>query len=112
MVDKKRKEDHHSGFMISMKILGNKWKACIINVISRGEVRPSEIHRQIPEASPRVIDMQLRELIDLGIVTKEMCGGFPLCTDYVLTEVGKSLLPVISSIEKWGIYYKEVTTLK
>lgn len=107
MIERKITEEDDSGIMLSMKILGGKWKACIIDVISKGAIRPSEIYRLIPEASTRVIEMQLKELIDLGIVTKDTCGGFPLCTDYVLTDIGKSTLPLISAIENWGNEYKD-----
>lgn len=85
-----------------MKVLGGKWQACIIDAIDNGTKRPSELHRQINSASPRVINMQLRELESYGIISKKVYQGLPLKVEYSLTELGKTILPVISAIAKWG----------
>ncbi|RAJ80195.1 DNA-binding HxlR family transcriptional regulator [Chitinophaga dinghuensis] len=100
--ERKTPQDLNCGITVYMKIMGGKWKPCIIDLIHRGCHRPSEMHRQLPEATPRVIDIQLRELEVYGIVCKELQPGFPLRSDYYLTPLGESLLPVISLIDKWG----------
>jgi len=102
MYERKIPEDLNCGIILTMKILGGKWQACIIDAINNGIKRPSELHRQINSASPRVINMQLKELESYGIISKKIYHGLPLKVEYSLTDLGKTILPVISAIDTWG----------
>ena len=102
MYEKKIPEDLNCGIVVAMKVFGAKWKPCIIDAINRGIRRPSEIHREITTASPRVIDMQLRELESFGVLFKIVHAGLPLKVTYYLTELGESILPIIDSLNSWG----------
>ncbi|MEZ0453684.1 winged helix-turn-helix transcriptional regulator [Sphingobacterium thalpophilum] len=106
MYSRKIPEDLDCGIVVTMKIIGGKWKACILDAIHKGIKRPSELHRSIAEASPRVINMQLHELEVAGVVDKEIYPGLPLRVEYYLTSLGVSLLPVISIINEWGVEHK------
>ncbi len=101
-------EDLNCGIVIAMKVFGAKWKPCILDAIRRGYNRPTDIHKQITEATPRVLDMQLRELEKTGIVEKKAFGGYPLHTEYNLTNIGQTLLPIIDSMDKWGVESKHL----
>lgn len=90
------------GIAITGKVLGGKWKACIIDGINRGINRPGELHRNIPEAPARVINMQLKELEDDQIIGKKVYPGYPLKVEYHLTTKGRSILPVIAAMAQWG----------
>jgi DNA-binding HxlR family transcriptional regulator len=103
--ERKTPEDLDCGLTVFMKVLGAKWKPCIIDAIHKGYRRPSEIHRLLPMAVPRVLDMQLSELEEYGVVSKQVYTGFPLRVEYFLTEMGTSLLPVIAAMDKWGQVY-------
>jgi DNA-binding HxlR family transcriptional regulator len=101
--ERKTPEDLDCGITVFMKILGGKWKPCIVDLIHRGYQRPSELHKQLTSATPRVIDMQLSELEKYGMVSKKVQDGFPLRVDYSLTEMGMSILPIITSMDRWGV---------
>ncbi|MEL7588153.1 MAG: helix-turn-helix domain-containing protein [Prolixibacteraceae bacterium] len=103
MYQRKIKEDTECGITLAMKTFGGKWKPCIIDAISRGITRPADMQRMISEATPRVIQIQLSELMTAGIVTREIYDGFPLHTEYSLTETGKSILPVLAMMNSWGL---------
>ncbi|AJH14833.1 transcriptional regulator, HxlR family [Myroides profundi] len=90
------------GVSITMKVIGGKWKPCIINCINNGTNRPAHIHKAIPTATLRVINQQLSELLDYEIISKEIFEGYPLHVEYKLTEFGKTLLMVIDAMEVWG----------
>jgi DNA-binding HxlR family transcriptional regulator len=107
MYERKIPEDLDCGINITMKVLGAKWQACIIDAIDKGIKRPSELHRRINAASPRVINMQLRELESYGIISKKIYQELPLRVEYSLTELGNTILPVIDAIEKWGQQNRE-----
>lgn len=102
MYEKKIPENLDCGVSVAIKVLGGKWKACIIESINRGVQRPSELHREITTAAPRVINMQLNELEALGIIDKKVYPGLPLKVEYFLTPLGQSILPVIEAMDKWG----------
>lgn len=107
MYERKIKEDLDCGIIVAMKVFGAKWKPCIIDAIGRGLRRPSELHREIASTSPRVIDMQLSELVAYGVVSKNIHPGFPLHVEYSLTPMGESILPVLAQLNAWGIKNKE-----
>lgn len=102
MYERKTPEDLECGIIIAMKVLGGKWKPCIIEAIHRGIQRPSDLHRAIPEAAPRVLNMQIRELEEHGIISKKVYEGLPLRVEYFLTKTGLSILPIVQSMDKWG----------
>ncbi len=103
MYERKIAEDLDCGIVIAMKVFGAKWKPCIIDAIGRGISRPSEIHRSIGTATPRVIEMQLSELEHFGVVARQVYAGFPLRSDYTLTPLGKSILPILAMLDQWGL---------
>lgn len=107
MYKRKTEEDLDCGLYVTMKVLGGKWKPCIIDAIANGAHRPSEIHKLITATTPRVLDMQLRDLLDYGIVAREHKGTYPLYTEYHLTAFGKSLLPMLKQMAAWGESNKE-----
>jgi DNA-binding HxlR family transcriptional regulator len=107
MYKRKIEEDLDCGLYVTIKIFGAKWKPCIIDAIARGAKRPSEIHKQLASTSPRVLDMQLRELLDFGVVTRKNQSGYPLYVEYSLTPFGESILPVLAQMSRWGDAHKE-----
>jgi DNA-binding HxlR family transcriptional regulator len=107
MYNNKIDEDLNCGIRVAMKVFGGKWKCCILEAISRGIARPADIGRYIPEASLRVIEMQLAELLFFGAVEKSTEEAYPKNSRYSLTPLGESILPVLSHIEEWGIAHSE-----
>ena len=61
MYRKKIPFDIDCGVKIAMEVIGGKWKSCIIQELDKGPKRPSELHRYFDDASPRVINQQLKE---------------------------------------------------
>lgn len=108
MYERKIPEDLECGITVAMKIFGGKWKPCIIDAVNRGYRRPSEMHKAIDIATPRVIDMQLRELEEHGVVYKKVHTGLPLKVEYYLTPLGHSIIPIIEQLDKWGNKNKSV----
>lgn len=82
--------------------MGGKWKSCILMELMGGAKRPSELHRHFNDASPRVIDQQLKELEAHGMISKKIFAELPPRSEYSITEQGKTLIPIIEQIEKWG----------
>lgn len=102
MYKRKLPLDLSCGIRITMSVIGSKWKPCIIDSLRENPKRPSQIHREIPEAVSRVLDQNLRELEAHGIVKKTIFPELPPRSEYELTDLGRSLLPVIDFMEDWG----------
>ena len=102
MYEKKIPFDINCGVRITMEVIGGKWKSCIIQELQNGTKRPSELHRLFEDASPRVINQQLKELEYHGIIGKKIYPELPPRSEYFLTDWGRSLLPIILQIEQWG----------
>ncbi|MDE6575667.1 MAG: helix-turn-helix transcriptional regulator [Muribaculaceae bacterium] len=88
---------------LTLSLIGSKWKSCILDELRSGEpMRPSQIHKCLPEAAPRVLDIQLKEMVDDGLVEKTVFAELPPRSEYRITALGKSLLPIIDLMLQWG----------
>lgn len=87
---------------LTMSLIGSKWKTCILDELRNKSMRPSELHKALPEATPRVIDLQLKELVEDGLVSKTIYPEQPPRSEYFITKLGDSLLPILDEMIEWG----------
>lgn len=59
------------GYSIAMQVLGGKWKICIIEALRDKPLRPSLIFKEVPDATERVINQQLKELLEYKIIDRK-----------------------------------------
>ncbi|MCH5226785.1 MAG: helix-turn-helix transcriptional regulator [Muribaculaceae bacterium] len=86
-----------------MSLIESKWKSCILDELRDGNPRrPSDIHKLLPESAPRVLDISLKEMVADGLVDKKIYPELPPRSEYKITHLGKSLLPIIDSMMEWG----------
>lgn len=90
------------GLDLVAEVLYGKWKIRLLYFIAEGSIRPSELQKKIPAATPRVLTMQLKQLEEHELVTKTVYPQIPLKVEYTLTDFGRSLLPVITMLGQWG----------
>jgi|SRR5690606_34380123 len=90
------------GVSVTTKILGGKYKPCIIGCIAGGMKRPHLMHKKMKTVNLRVLNQQLRELYEYEVLSKTVFNERPLKVEFELTELGPSLLPIISAMEVWG----------
>ena len=55
-----------------------------------------------PDANQRVINLQLKELTDYGLIEKKIFAELPPHSEYTLTDLGRSILPLLEQLDKWG----------
>lgn len=102
MYERKILVDLDCPLRLTLSLLGSKWKSCILDELRHGPLRPSELHRLFPEAAPRVLDLQLKELVADGLVAKTIYPELPPRSEYAITPLGLSLLPIIDAMLAWG----------
>ncbi|TDQ11489.1 winged helix-turn-helix transcriptional regulator [Pedobacter metabolipauper] len=90
------------GLHLTREVLNGKWKPALLNALSMEVRRPSEILRLLPEATRRVLNVQLKELENHGIIEKKIYAQLPPKVEYFLTEIGWSLMPMIDAMNQWG----------
>jgi DNA-binding HxlR family transcriptional regulator len=90
------------GLDLLAEVLYGKWKIRLLYFISRGSKRPSELQRNIPDASRRVLNMQLNQLESHELITKKIFPEMPPKVEYNLTGFGKSLIPMIVTLGNWA----------
>jgi DNA-binding HxlR family transcriptional regulator len=102
MYQKKIANTLSCGSVLTKEVLHGKWKSTLLSCIAQGIQRPSAMHRTIPSATRRVLNVQLNELEQHGLVSKTIFPELPPRVEYQLTHLGQSLLPVIEVMEQWG----------
>lgn len=92
----------------AMNIIGGKYKVIIIwNLIGK-TLRYNELKKAIPQTTPKMLSQQLKELEADGIVNRILYPVVPPKTEYSLTEVGDTLVPIIEGLCVWGRKYYDV----
>ena len=102
MYNKKIPIDINCGFRIAIEVMGGKWKPYIIYELLDGPKCPSELQRRMPEASERMLAQQQKELVEYGVIEKQVIN--PVCkhSEYSLTDLGRTLIPIIEQLRSWG----------
>lgn len=108
MYERKIPVDLDCPLRLTISLLGSKWKSCILDELRHQSLRPSELHKLLPEAAPRVLDLQLKELVEDGLVSKTIFPELPPRSEYSITELGKTLIPIIDAMIDWGNRNKEL----
>lgn len=104
LVAKKRKTKRVScPVETTLKVIGGRWKVLIIHFLLEGTLRFGELTRSLGNISARTLSKQLRELEADGVVERKDFGEIPPKVEYSLTSLGKTLEPILHSMEAWGI---------
>ena len=106
MKEKTLEEYLNCPFHLAMNTLEGKWKFAILYVLlNKGTLRYKELERAIPDISTRMLVKELKHLAEKKVVIRKAYATVPPTVEYSLSEIGKSLSPVIDSITNWGKYY-------
>ena len=89
------------------EVLYGKWKIRLLWFINEGHQRPSELQRKIPDASRRVLNIQLKELEHHELISRKVYPVAPPKVEYSLTDFGMTLIPVIAALGQWGDEHEE-----
>jgi len=95
----------HCPVEAAFSLIGGKYKAIILWHLLGQTLRFSELQRLIPQAAPKMLTQQLRELETDGLLIRTVYPVIPPKTEYRLSELGETLRPVLESICTWGRTY-------
>ena len=92
----------------TLTLIGNKWQVLILRDLNvRGTMRFKELQRSIGKISQKVLTSNLRTMEESGLVHREVFAEVPPRVEYSLTELGKSLKPVLDAMQAWGEGYQK-----
>lgn len=89
----------------TLTLISNKWKVLILRDLLNGKKRFGELHRSIGHVSQKVLTVQLREMEADGLVTRTIYAEVPPRVEYDLTDLGRSLKPILDAMSVWGERY-------
>ncbi|MCD0475540.1 helix-turn-helix transcriptional regulator [Flavobacterium sp. EDS] len=87
---------------VAVNSISGKWKVPIVWQINEGKKRPSEFLRGIAKVDRRVLNQQLKEMEQDGILTKVSFNELPPRVEYSLTELGEKLVTILWMLNDWG----------
>ncbi len=91
----------------TVQLIGNKWKLLILrNLIYTGKQRFTDFTKTVPGISKKVLTDNLRSLEDDGLIEREVFAEVPPRVEYSLSDLGKTLKPILDAMMDWGTEYK------
>ncbi len=93
---------YHCALDVTMNFIGGKWKTVVLWYLRNKTMRFGEIRKRIPDITEKMLSLQLKSLEDDGLIKREAFAEVPLRVEYSLTEFGRTLVPVVESIARWG----------
>ena len=96
---------NHCPVSATLSLVGGKYKALILWHLAAGKLRFSELNKLIPSATPKMLTQQLREMESQNLIHREVFPVVPPKVEYSLTDLGKSLMPVLVAMRDWGAQY-------
>jgi DNA-binding HxlR family transcriptional regulator len=108
LIDNKEKvfllngKEYHCAMDVTMDYIGGKWKTVVLWYLRNDKKRFSELRRLIPNITEKMLSLQLKDLENDGIVNRKIYPEVPPKVEYYLTDFGKTLIPMLEQIAKWG----------
>lgn len=90
----------------TLTLISNKWKVLILRDLLPETKRFGELKKSIGSVSQKVLTAQLRDMEEKGLLTRTVYPEVPPRVEYSLTELGRSLKPVLDAMQNWGEEYK------
>lgn len=91
----------------TLMLIGDKWKVLILRDLMPRAKRFGELRKSIGTVSQKVLTAQLRDMEASGLISRKVYPQVPPRVEYSLTDLGKSLKPILEAMQDWGRYYQQ-----
>ena len=96
----------------TLTVIGGRWKPILLCHLLDGRKRFGELRRLTPNATERMITLQLRELESDGVISRHVFAEVPPRVEYEITDYGRSLEPILVAMQDWGRGFKTLQLAK
>lgn len=103
---------HNCPVEATLELIGGKYKALILWYLSSEKLRYSQLRDLLTGITPKMLTQQLRELESRQLVHREVFPIVPPKVEYSLTELGKSLMPILVAMRDWGASYMRQSNIE
>lgn len=104
--------ENHCPVDATLNLIGGKYKSLILWHLIDTTLRFGELRKLIPQATPKMLTQQLRELEENNLVVRTVYAVVPPKVEYSLTDFGRSIKPILSAMYDWGSDYLESNGLQ
>jgi DNA-binding HxlR family transcriptional regulator len=107
---KRRKYDEAPpcSIVATLNLISGRWKGVILYyLLTEGTMRFNELHRHLPGCTPRLLVKQLRELEEDAFICRTVYPVVPPKVEYALTDEGRTIGPILSQLNEWGMGWLE-----
>ena len=101
-------KNYHCALDVTMEYIGGKWKTVVLWYLRKDTRRFNELKKLIPGITEKMLSLQLRQLEKDGIINRTVFAEVPPRVEYCLTQEGKTLLPILEELGKWGRWKSKV----
>ena len=108
MDEVKKKELPACPVETTLTLIGDKWKVLILRDLMTGTKRFGELKKCVGNVSQKVLTVQLRAMEANGLVHREVYAEVPPRVEYSLSDLGRSLKPILDAMWNWGENYKSM----
>ncbi|MDE3743838.1 winged helix-turn-helix transcriptional regulator [Maribacter polysaccharolyticus] len=84
-------------------LIGTKWKPLVLFHLLEGPLRSGMLQKQVPGISNKMFTQTLRELEKDGLIFRKVYPVVPPKVEYGLSKRGKTLEPILKSLDQWGV---------
>ncbi len=92
-------------YATAQNLISGKWAVLILHYLEQGPLRFNELQRMMPKMTHATLSVQLKGLVENGLVERTQYESIPPRVEYSLTEIGRKFEPVIESIRVFGTQY-------
>src|SRR6266571_4414119 len=95
--------DMHCPVARTLDIIGERWTILILRDLFReGSRKFQDFERSLAPISPNTLSARLKRLEEAGVVERRFYEQHPPRAEYVLTDKGRQLGPVLKTLLEWG----------
>lgn len=92
-------------FFTTQRLIQGKWAILIMHYLEDGPVRFNELQRMMPKMTHATLSNQLKQLLEEGLIARNVKSDMPPVVEYSLTDIGRKFAPVLDSIRQFGMEY-------
>ncbi len=96
----------------TLELIGGKYKSLILWHLVDAKLRFGELRKLIPQATPKMLTQQLRELEEAELVIRTVYPVVPPKVEYQLSDLGRSIKPILQAMYAWGADYLKTDGLE